>query len=455
MISLIYFLRRKSKRTSIQYRSSILILNKRLAKIKSLLKTQRKFKVRKNLKIYQRFLAINISYKLLFLNLFNKLPILNKKFILFNYLNLLDNFKLLRFNYRFAVYKQGLHKIQDYNKKHFRYISKRNRSAHEVVQNKFGFLEEKRRYILASKLNSNVHLNKFFNYKIKNFINIFYRKIARLDLRKNGGFNNKFIFPVFSFSKFRSLSKLVSTQIDTLKLLEKSKNLLKRSNINNYKYFLEFLSIKRIYRFKDPQKVTSIKSTLELLVNKLTNNGHTKGRIRKYLRKRYVFLLLRKFVNQKYGRRSISRLKLFFFKQFPNRSIYSLSKKKFFEDHGKERYFKSYAELGFPFNKQFTKRKGLFSFKIPNLHKKRLSFKLNKPLKDRLRNSKTSYLSTNAWADYSRFGISKSISFSLKRKLNSLKNKYIFNLSIIPIPISISNLKKKFRLIHGLRSKNI
>lgn len=455
MISLIYFLRRKSKRTYIQYRSSILILNKRLAKIKYLLKTQRKSKARKNLKIYQRFLAINISYKLLFLNLFNKLPILNKKFILFNYLNLLDNFKLLRFNYRFAVYKQGLRKIEDYHKKHFRFnISKRNRSANIIVQNKFGFLEEKRRYILASKLNSNVHINKFFNYKIKNFINIFYRKIARLDLRKNGGFNNKLIFPIFSFSKFRSLSKLVLTQIDTLKLLERSKNLLKRSNINNYKYFLEFLSIKRIHRFKDPQKVTSIKSTLELLVNKLTNNGHTKGRIRKYLRKRYVFLLLRKFVNQKYGRRSISRLKLFFFKQFPNKSIYSFSKKNFFEDHGKKRYLKSYAELGFPFNKQFTKRKGLFSFKTPNLHKKRLSFKLNKPVKDRLRNSKTSYIYTNAWADYSRFGISRSISLSLKHKLNSLNTKYICSLSIMPI--SSSNLKKNnFRLIQGLRSKNI
>lgn len=346
-------------------------MNQRLVKIKSLLKIQRKSKVRKNLKIYQRFLAINISYKFLFLNLFNKLPILNKKFILFNYLNLLDNFKLLRFNYRFAVYKQGLHKIQDYSQKQFRYTLKQNRSAKVFVQNKFKFLEEKRRYILGSKLNSSVHVNKFYSYKVKNFMNIFYRKIARLNLRKNG-FNNNFIVPAFSFSKFRSLSNLILTQIDTLKLLEKSKNLLKRSNINNYKYFLEFLSIKRIYRFKDPQKVKSIKSTLELLVNKLTNNGHSKFRIRKYLRKRFVFLLLKKFMNQKYGRRSISRLKLFFFKQFPNNRP-PFSETHLFELHGKKRYFKSYAELGFPFNKQFTKRRGLFSFKTPNLHKKKLS----------------------------------------------------------------------------------
>lgn len=52
-----------------------------------------------------------LGRKYLFLNLFNSINILNKKFLLFQYLNLLDKSQLLRFNYRFSIYKQGILKF--------------------------------------------------------------------------------------------------------------------------------------------------------------------------------------------------------------------------------------------------------------------------------------------------------------------------------------------------------
>jgi hypothetical protein len=167
-----------------------------------------------------------------------------------------------------------------------------------------------------SQINSLVKSSKSLNYKVKNFLNIFYRKVARFDLRYFGNsFNPQMIK---FFSNYRQTAKLVRMHLDSLKMLEKRTYLLKRRTTNNenYKYFLEFLSLKRVYRFGDNTTSTkSIKTTLAFLINQLASKGHTKLRIRKYLKKRYVYLLLKKFINNKYGRRSIMKLKLFFFKQ--------------------------------------------------------------------------------------------------------------------------------------------
>lgn len=304
-----------------QFKMSIFPLNERLKKVNILLKQVRDWNTIKALKEYKTFLSMNLSFKFIFLKVYNKLFILNPKFVVFHYLNLLDRFKLLRFNYRFAMYKQGLCKMKNIVSINTLRYKKKSQFSRYYRQNRFGFIQTRRKLLGRLNLsNSSLNASTFVNFKIKNFLNVFYRKIARFDLRYNAKFllarNHFDHISIAAVMNFRKIARLVNNHIDSVKMLAKRSDLLKRrASRYNYKYFLEFLSMKRVYRFGDKSKGRSIKSTLKLLINQLVTKGHNKLRIRKYLGKRYVFLLLKKFINKKYGRRSISRLKLFFFKQ--------------------------------------------------------------------------------------------------------------------------------------------
>jgi len=346
-----YFLRKKSKASYFQHKSLILILNNRLKKLEKILKNTTVQKVHQSLEEYKIFLSLNLSYLNVFVKVFNKIRILNPKFLLQHYLNLLDKFKLLRFNYRFALYKQGLHKIQNVMSTKLLRYKKSGRFLNAYKQNRHGFLEEKQQFILATQLNSALYPYKFFNFKVKNFLNVFYKKFARFELRSPSR-----LLMQETQSNLRKSSNLVRNQIYMLKNLEKRSSLLKRRVANNYHYFLKFLKLKRVYKFDDTNLKKSIKSTLNILINRLSRRGHSKARIRKYLGKRYVFLLFKKFINQKYGRQSILKLRLFFFKQ----------KASYVKQRYKYRHLKKNNKLFAKFSKHFFQQSSAKLFNSVN-----------------------------------------------------------------------------------------
>ncbi len=236
--------------------------------------------------------------------MYDRLFSLNKKFILVNYLNLLDKFKLLRFNYKFAMYKQGLQKLK------LSQINALKRSSSNIPTRK--------------------GCRSAYNAKLRQFLNIFYSKLAKLDLRH---LHNKFLFnskirtfpfiTTFIFNNINKISSIIDAQIKSVKVLEKKRKIIETKNINyNYKYFLEFLALNKVqyhYQQKCSKKPT-IKSTLNSIIHKLALKGVTKRRIRLYMHKKYVYLLLKNHVANKYGAGSLSKLKLFYAMQFPNSS---------------------------------------------------------------------------------------------------------------------------------------
>jgi|JI61114C2RNA_FD_contig_111_7452_length_6078_multi_4_in_0_out_0_3 hypothetical protein len=129
-----------------QFKASIFSLNRRLNKLTVLLNKVKNHKHRTALLAYKANLVFNLHYKLIFLKVYNNLFVLNSKFAVFNYLNLLDKFKLLRFNYRFAIYKQGLQKIQKNIVTKLMRFRIPNRFRRYYRQNRFGFIEKSQKF---------------------------------------------------------------------------------------------------------------------------------------------------------------------------------------------------------------------------------------------------------------------------------------------------------------------
>lgn len=229
MLSLIYFLRKKTKFKRFSFFNALNSIKNRL----NMLNSDSDSTVHKLIK-YR--LLKNLSYKYLFVNLFSSINVISNKFILNRYLILLDNFKLLRFNYKYSMYKQLFllhfndnYKSQQYLKgsKHFikfeeeeEYRSK-NRNKNRS-QNKYTYFNTLSNPYILSKQNRHnfLHFNSIFNLKL-----------SRISLKNNG----------FSLLTNRSLTKDLNLYIK--KNIESvNDRLLYLRSFSNFSFFLNYLT---------------------------------------------------------------------------------------------------------------------------------------------------------------------------------------------------------------------
>lgn len=229
MLSLIYFLRKKNKFNRFSFFNALNRIKNRLNMLNS--------DSSSNLHELIRYrLLKSLSYKYLFINLFSSINVISNKFILNRYLVLLDNFRLLRFNYKFSMYKQLFllhfndnHRSQKYLKgsKHFIKFKKE--------KNRYRFINS-RKNISQSHNSFHSLLNPYFlskqnRHNFSRFNSIFNLKLSRISLKNNS----------FSLLTNRSLTKDLNFYIKKNLKIVKNK-LLYLKSFSNFSFFLNYLT---------------------------------------------------------------------------------------------------------------------------------------------------------------------------------------------------------------------
>jgi len=199
LLALIYYLKSKSLKNKLFFQKKIINTKLDLLKIEERLKLIENKKDKKKL-IKNYFVLLKNLYKFYrFIQKFNSITLIDKKFILHSYLNILNNMHLLRFNYRFAMQKQAYYK----NKKNLSQWNLTNKVKSKILLN----------------------LNKYNNI----FLNKLVRSIINVNFDKN----------------FKLLDSSLQNKIKESISLKLKKNEIIKLSVNNqkinYKNFLSFM----------------------------------------------------------------------------------------------------------------------------------------------------------------------------------------------------------------------
>ena len=171
-----------------------------------------------------------------FIESFNSIALLDNKFLLQNYLNILNNINLLRFNYRYAIYKQAYYK----HKKILFKLNLNNRFKKKVLLNLNKFNNTFLTKLAGSVVSFSTNFNKNFkslDYALQDKIkeSIFYKKKKKDIINLN---NNKINYKNF-------LSFMVNYK-GTDKVYVKSLNLLRKRKKDLYIINRNHLQINKI-----------------------------------------------------------------------------------------------------------------------------------------------------------------------------------------------------------------
>lgn len=353
LVNLIYYLKSKSFKNKLFFQKKVINLKVNLLNIQEKLKLNIKDKDKKKLIKHQIFLVKNLYRYYKFIESFNSIALLDNKFLLQNYLNILNNINLLRFNYRFAIYKQAHYKHK-----------------------KFLF-----------KLNLNNRLKKKVLLNLNKFNNTFLTKLAGSIVTFSTSFDKN----------FKSLDYALQNKIkESIVYKKKKKDIINLNNQKiNYKNFLSFMVnykgkdkvyVKSLNLLRKRKKDLYIINRNHLQINKI-NKWFKFNKSKKF---KNIWNLLNSINKSKYSKILKSkkwpylRNKLFFMfkRQKPTSKFLPLKKNKEFNyrlyQHSKFKKIRLYNNIIYKYTKKFKY--------IKKIHNKNFIFKDDRDSEDLLLN---------------------------------------------------------------------